>query len=98
MARQPIAVRKLSERMSNGDSNTVTISIKNANNFIVDLVIIDELPFQFQERDFSIKKQTLLVVPLSKYVREKVEKRMHFSLSIFKVKIKKSCTEIALQT
>ncbi len=57
MARQPIAVRKLSDRMSNGDSNTVTISIKNANNFIVDLVIIDELPFQFQERDFSIKKQ-----------------------------------------
>ena len=57
IARQPIAIRNLSERMSNGDNNKVTLSIRNLNNFIIDLVIIDELPFQLQERNFSIKKQ-----------------------------------------
>lgn len=57
IAKQPIAQRKLSERMSNGDSNKITLSIRNVNKFIIDMVIIDELPFQLQERDFSIKKQ-----------------------------------------
>ncbi len=57
LAKPPIAFRKLSERMSNGDSNKIIITIKNTNKFIIDLVIVDELPFQLQERNFSIKKQ-----------------------------------------
>ena len=47
------------EKLSNGDENSVKIDIKNNYPFRVDLKIIDEIPFQFQKRDFLIKKTVL---------------------------------------
>lgn len=46
------AKRLLPEKLSNGDRNPVLISIKNHYRFSVNIEIIDELPFQFQKRDF----------------------------------------------
>ena len=51
--------RILPEKLSNGDENSVKIDIKNNYPFRVDLKIIDEIPFQFQKRDFLIKKTIL---------------------------------------
>lgn len=50
------ARRNLPERLSNGDDNPVSISVYNSYNFTVKVKIVDELPFQFQVRDFSIIK------------------------------------------
>ncbi len=46
-----IADRLLPKRFSNGDNNQIFISIQNKYAFAASLVIIDELPFQFQARD-----------------------------------------------
>lgn len=46
--------RELPERLSVGDHNQVLIKIKNSSNITVDIDIIDELPSQFQIRDFKI--------------------------------------------
>lgn len=54
MGRRPAAKRLIAPRMSNGDVNTVTLTIKNNNAFRVKLNIIDELPLQFQKRDFLL--------------------------------------------
>jgi uncharacterized protein (DUF58 family) len=45
--------RILPERLSNGDLNKVTLKIKNNYNFTNHLSIIEELPFQFQKRNFT---------------------------------------------
>ena len=45
------AERRLSTRFSNGDDNPVTISVESTYPFLVRLEVIDELPFQFQQRD-----------------------------------------------
>jgi uncharacterized protein (DUF58 family) len=48
---QPVyAERILEDRFSNGDENKVNIQITNDYRFTVALTVIDELPFQFQER------------------------------------------------
>lgn len=44
------AFRLLPERFSNGDDNKVTIELENEYGFRVQCTVIDELPFQFQER------------------------------------------------
>ncbi|MDF1546771.1 MAG: DUF58 domain-containing protein [Bacteroidales bacterium] len=49
------AERKMAERLSNGDDNKVTLYIRNSYNFEAGLKIIDEIPFQFQIRNFEIK-------------------------------------------
>lgn len=46
-----------SDRFSNGDENKVDICITNRYQFPVYLSIIDELPIQFQKRNFKIKKK-----------------------------------------
>ncbi len=46
------AERKLSSRWSNGDENQVQINLKNKYAFKLHLEIIEELPVQFQKRDF----------------------------------------------
>jgi uncharacterized protein (DUF58 family) len=46
------ATRKLGNKFSNSDENIVPVSIKNNYNFAVEVKIIDELPIQFQKRDF----------------------------------------------
>lgn len=48
--------RLLPAKLSNGDNNDIYIFIKNNYKFPVKLEIIDEIPFQFQKRDFLIKK------------------------------------------
>ena len=51
-----VAKRELPERFSNGDQNTVVLKLKNNYNLTVGISIIDEVPLQFQKRDFLIKK------------------------------------------
>lgn len=63
--------RTLPERLSNGDLNKVTLKIKNNYNFTNHLSIIEELPFQFQKRNF-----TFPLVLLSKK-----EKIMYYDLT-----------------
>ncbi|WP_207512833.1 DUF58 domain-containing protein [Longitalea luteola] len=46
--------RRVSDRFSNGDSNKVQLFITNRFHFRVYLKIIDEIPVQFQQRDFSV--------------------------------------------
>ncbi len=51
------AKRRLPAKLSNGDDNKIDIYIKNNYKFSVYTEIIDEIPFQFQKRDFLIKKK-----------------------------------------
>ena len=50
------AQRILPEKLSNGDDNAVKIDIQNHYFFGIKVKVIDEIPFQFQKRDFSIVK------------------------------------------
>lgn len=43
--------RAVPERLSNGDDNTIMVSLENRYPFSVDVLVIDELPYQFQIRD-----------------------------------------------
>lgn len=55
-AKTPFHVtRTLPDRLSNGDQNLVQISIKNRYRFPVFITVIDELPEQFQKRDFKVR-------------------------------------------
>lgn len=45
------------KHLSNGDVNTIYLQVENFYPFPVFVQIIDELPFQFQVRDFSIQHQ-----------------------------------------
>jgi uncharacterized protein (DUF58 family) len=49
------ASRKTPERLSNGDHNQLQVLTENRYPFPVVLEVMDELPFQFQERDFSFR-------------------------------------------
>lgn len=54
--REPVfARRELPEKLSNGDHNQVSIFVTNQYPFRVSLEIVDELPDQFQLRDFSLR-------------------------------------------
>ncbi|MEO6230396.1 MAG: DUF58 domain-containing protein [Ferruginibacter sp.] len=57
LSRAPLANRITAERFSNGDENKVTLDILNTIRFEVEMDIIDELPVQFQQRDFVIKQR-----------------------------------------
>lgn len=50
------AQRILPEKLSNGDDNPVKIDVKNQYSFNIKTKIIDEIPFQFQKRDFLIHR------------------------------------------
>ncbi|MBZ4034424.1 DUF58 domain-containing protein [Flavobacterium sp. 17A] len=50
------AERIIPEKLSNGDLNPIKINLKNHYNFPILIKIIDEIPFQFQVRDFKILK------------------------------------------
>lgn len=50
------AVRILPEKLSNGDDNPIYISIENQYPIAIHCELIDEIPFQFQKRDFEIKR------------------------------------------
>ena len=64
------AQRILPEKLSNGDENFVKIDVRNLYDFNIKTKIIDEIPFQFQKRDFLIEKKLSL-------------KRIRFSNIIF---------------
>jgi uncharacterized protein (DUF58 family) len=54
--RQPVEVeRQMADRFSNGDENKVLLRARNRYPFPVSLRIIDELPEQFQRRDFRMR-------------------------------------------
>ncbi|MCP9292214.1 DUF58 domain-containing protein [Gracilimonas sediminicola] len=46
--------RIVPQRLSNGDENTIRLQLSNQLNFTAQAEIIDEIPHQFQIRDFSI--------------------------------------------
>lgn len=48
------AHRIMAEKLSNGDENPIGISIKNYYTFAIQTKVIDEIPFQFQVRNFEI--------------------------------------------
>jgi uncharacterized protein (DUF58 family) len=48
------AARKLPKKLSNSDDNVIEISLKNNYPFKVFIELIDELPFQFQKRNFYL--------------------------------------------
>ena len=49
------ASRQLKERFSNGDENQVVIKVVNQYAFRMQLVLLDEIPFQFQMRNFKME-------------------------------------------
>ena len=49
------ADRLLPDRFSNGDDNPVHISFRNQYTFPIKIVAVDEIPHQFQIRDFNFK-------------------------------------------
>ncbi|WP_186525828.1 DUF58 domain-containing protein [Seonamhaeicola sediminis] len=49
------AKRIVPERFSNGDKNNISIEVTNYHPFTIFIVIIDELPEQFQNRNFKLK-------------------------------------------
>lgn len=53
-ARIPVVKRHIGTRLSNGDENEVSVEVRSSYSFKTNIVIIDELPFQLQERDFTI--------------------------------------------
>lgn len=53
--RRPTGRRIISERLSNGDENKIELRIKSEFSFPVNMQIVDELPEQFQVRDFKKK-------------------------------------------
>ncbi|HQW83256.1 MAG TPA: DUF58 domain-containing protein [Ferruginibacter sp.] len=53
LGKPPDAKRIIADRLSNGDENTITLIVKNNLPFTVDMEIIDELPVQFQKRDWK---------------------------------------------
>ena len=52
-----LAQRILPEKLSNGDENPIKVDIKNNYSYTINTKVIDEIPFQFQKRDFLIEKK-----------------------------------------
>ena len=50
-----MAVRIMSPRFSIGDENRVTLSLSNSYPFKITGLLIEELPFQFQVRNFRLR-------------------------------------------
>ncbi len=49
--------RTAPEKLSNGDENPIVVTLKNYYTFSVQVKVIDEIPVQFQVRDFEIKRK-----------------------------------------
>ncbi|SEB42162.1 Uncharacterized conserved protein, DUF58 family, contains vWF domain [Tenacibaculum sp. MAR_2009_124] len=48
--------RSLPERLSNGDDNKISLEFKNNYGFNTHSIVIEELPFQFQKRNFTFNQ------------------------------------------
>jgi uncharacterized protein (DUF58 family) len=55
ISKLPSAKRIIADRLSNGDDNKIELRVKNNMPFTVDMEIIEELPVQFQKRDWVLK-------------------------------------------
>lgn len=44
------------EKLSNGDNNPIRVTVANNYTFPISVAIVDEIPFQFQIRNFKIKR------------------------------------------
>ena len=51
------ADRTMPEKLSNGDENPIVLTLKNFYTFPINVKIIDEIPEQFQERNFELKRK-----------------------------------------
>ena len=51
------AHRSTPEKLSNGDENAIVISLRNYYTFPITAKVIDEIPYQFQIRDFEILRK-----------------------------------------
>ncbi|NDV70325.1 DUF58 domain-containing protein [Dysgonomonas sp. 25] len=49
------ATRYCPDRLSNGDQNPISISIKNLYSFTASVMLVEEVPFQFQKRDLIFR-------------------------------------------
>ncbi len=56
IGKEPAASRIMAERFSNGDDNKVVLQVNNHLPFTAVIEIIDELPVQFQQRNWAVKK------------------------------------------
>ena len=52
-----IAERIIPERLSNGDENRIQLNIKNNYNITINSIILEELPYQLQNRNFKLQHQ-----------------------------------------
>ena len=57
LGKMPLVKRIMADRFSNGDDNKVEVQVKNMMSFVVEMEIIDELPMQFQKRDWVIRQR-----------------------------------------
>ncbi|MDR9418906.1 DUF58 domain-containing protein [Gracilimonas sp.] len=56
--KEPVSGKRfVPKRLSNGDENTIRLHLANRYNFKIQAEIIDEIPHQFQLRDFSIQSE-----------------------------------------
>ena len=51
------AERITPEKLSNGDENPIIVTLKNYYTFAISVKVIDEIPFQFQLRNFEINRK-----------------------------------------
>ncbi len=54
LSKAPAAKRITADRLSNGDENKIELQVKNLMRFTADMEIVDELPEQFQKRDWKL--------------------------------------------
>ncbi|MFN0082561.1 MAG: DUF58 domain-containing protein [Ferruginibacter sp.] len=53
----PIGKRRVADRLSNGEENSIGLSVTNKMPFVINLQVIDEFPEQMQERAMRINKK-----------------------------------------
>lgn len=52
-----VGQRTAPEKLSNGDENPIAVTLKNYYSFTIQVKVIDEIPEQFQVRNFEIKRK-----------------------------------------
>jgi uncharacterized protein (DUF58 family) len=55
ISKAPTAKRLMADRLSNGDENKIELQVINRMPFTIKMEIIDELPVQFQKRDWKLE-------------------------------------------
>jgi len=57
VSKSPLAKRLMADRLSNGDENKIELQVINRMPFTVSIDMIDELPVQFQKRDWLMTQR-----------------------------------------